>query len=201
MDRRKFVLSVGALAGGGSLALGTGAFSSVEAERDVGVTVADDASAYLGIQPGDGPNGNYVDTNDDDTLAINLTGDNDNIGDGLAGGEGLNTNAVTGISDLFEVQNQGTQPIDLEVSPLAFGDLDLDWFGVDGILGVLLVPQIGQVELDLNFDWTIPANMISISELAPGEAITFGLAAFAVPESAVDTVAVSDMIEITAEEQ
>lgn len=54
MDRRKFVLSVGALAGGGSLALGTGAFSSVEAERDVGVTVADDASAYLGIQPGTG---------------------------------------------------------------------------------------------------------------------------------------------------
>ncbi len=52
MDRRKFVLSVGALAGGGSLALGTGAFSSVEAERDVGVTVADDASAYLAFSRG-----------------------------------------------------------------------------------------------------------------------------------------------------
>lgn len=198
MQRRKFALSVGTLVAGGSLALGTGAFSSVEAERDVAVTVADDASAYLGIQPGDGPNGNYVDTTASDALAINLTGDNDNIGDGLAGGEGLNANAVTGIDDLFTIQNQGTQEIDLEVTPLAFGDVD--WLEFDGVLGVLLAPQAG--EIDIEVEWGIPpsVNVISLSTLSPGDEIDFGLVAFALPESAVDAVIVDDEIEITAEE-
>ncbi len=197
MERRKFVLSVGALAAGGSLTLGTGAFSSVEAERDVAVNVADDASAYLGIQPGDGPNGNYVDTTASDALAINLTGDNDNIGDGLAGGEGLNANAITGIADIFQVQNQGTQEIELEIAPLAFSDVDMSDF--DGILGVLLVPQIGQIDLGYDLSWEPAVNLISISTLSPGDEIEFSLVAFALPESAVDSVAIDDEIELTAE--
>ncbi|WP_226004278.1 hypothetical protein [Natrinema salinisoli] len=198
MERRKFVLSAGALAASGGIALGTGAFSNVEAERDVGVAVTDDSSAYLGIKPGDGPNGNYVDTTDSDALAINLTGDNDNIGSGLAGGEGLNANAVTGIADLFKIQNQGTQDIQLEVAPLAFADADFANF--DGVLGVLLVPQIGGVALDYDMSWSPPVNLISLSELSPGDEIDFSLAAFAIPESAVDSVEISDEIEITAEE-
>ncbi len=196
MERRKFVLSVGALAAGGSLTLGTGAFSSVEAERDVAVNVADDASAYLGIQPGDGPNGNYVDTTDSDALAINLTGDNDNIDDGLAGGKGLNANAITGIADIFEVQNQGTQEIELQVTPLAFGDVS--WQNFDGVLGVLLVPHAGSIDVEI--EWFPPSvNFISISTLSPGDEIEFSLVAFALPESAVDSVAVDDEIELTAE--
>ncbi|MFC4247264.1 hypothetical protein ACFOZ7_09685 [Natribaculum luteum] len=197
MERRKFVLSVGALAAGGSLTLGTGAFSSVEAERDVAVNVADDASAYLGIQPGDGPNGNYVDTTASNALAINLTGDNDNIGDGLAGGEGLNANAITGIADIFQVQNQGTQEIELQVTPLAFGDVS--WQNFDGVLGVLLVPHAGSIDVEI--EWGIPpsVNFISISTLSPGDEIEFSLVAFALPESAVDSVAVDDEIELTAE--
>lgn len=196
MDRRKFVLSVGTLAAG-SLGLGTGAFSSVEAERDVAVTVAEDANAYLGIQPGDGPNGNYADTTDAGELAINLTGDNDNIDDGLAGGQGINVNAVTGISDIFKIQNQGTQDIELEVAPLAFGDVNI--FAFDGVLGVLLVPQIGGMEFAYDESWDPSTNLISISELSPGDKIDFSLLAFAVPEDAVDSVAISDEIEITAE--
>lgn len=193
MERRKFVISAGALAAGGSLALGTGAFSSVEAERDVTVAVSEDASAYLGIQPGDGPNGDYADTTDSDALAINLTGDNDNVS-----GEGINANAVTGISDLFTIRNQGTQKIELQVAPLAFGDVD--WQDFDGVLGVLLVPQIGDTDLGFDLDWTLPVNLISISELEPGEEIDFSLLAFALPDTAVDSVEVSDEIEITAEE-
>ncbi|QRV13594.1 hypothetical protein JMJ58_11540 [Haloterrigena salifodinae] len=197
MERRNFVLSIGTLAAGGGLALGTGAFSSVQAERDVAVTVSEDASAYLGIQPGDGPNGNYVDTTDSDALAINLTGDNDNVGDGIAGGQGLNANAVTGIEDIFQIQNQGTQEVELRVTPLAFGDVD--WQDFNGVLGVLLVPQTGGIEIDLEWPpWE--SNFISISTLSPGEEIEFSLAAFALPETAVDSVAVNDEIEITAEE-
>ncbi|NUB89682.1 hypothetical protein HT576_01355 [Haloterrigena sp. SYSU A121-1] len=197
MERRNFVLSIGTLAAGGGLALGTGAFSSVRAERDVAVTVSEDASAYLGVQPGDGPNGNYADTTDSDALAITLTGDNDNVGDGIAGGQGLNANAVTGIEDIFQIQNQGTQEVELRVTPLAFGDVD--WQDFDGVLGVLLVPQAGEVGIDLEWPpWE--SNFVSISTLSPGEEIEFSLAAFALPETAVDSVAVNDEIEITAEE-
>lgn len=198
MERRKFVLSVGTLAAGGGVAIGTGAFSNVQAERDVAVTVSEDASAYLGIQPGDGPNGNYADTTGSDALAIDLTGDNGNIGSGIAGGEGVNANAITGIADLFTIQNQGTQEIDLEVAPLAFADVDFANF--DGLLGVLLVPQIGGVALDYDLSWTPSLNLVSISTLSPGDEINFSLVAFAVPDDAVGSVEISDQIEITAEE-
>lgn len=197
MNRRNFVLSVGALAGGG-IAIGTGAFSSVQAERDVAVTVADDASAYLGIRPGDGPNGDYVDETDGDALAVSLTEDNDNVGSGIAGGEGLNANAITGIADLFAVRNQGTQEIALQVAPLAFADAD---FGdSDAILGVLLVPQIGGVDERYDMSWTPRENFVSISTLSPGEEIDFSLAAFAAPDRAVGSVEIGDEIEITAAE-
>ncbi|WP_049921817.1 hypothetical protein [Halopiger djelfimassiliensis] len=197
MERRKIILSVGTLAAGGSIALGTGAFSSVEAERDVAVTVADDASAYLSIQPGNGPNGNYAETTGSDALAIDLTGDNDNIGSGIAGGEGLNTNAVTGIADLFRIQNRGTQEIELEVAPLIF--IDADRFGFDGLLGVFLVPHMGRFEPGLDLTWRPPLNVMSISELSPGDEIDFSVLAFALPEGAVDGVEIEDEIEITAQ--
>ncbi|RZV06290.1 hypothetical protein BDK88_3838 [Natrinema hispanicum] len=198
MERRKFVLSVGALAAGGSLTLGTGAFSSLEAERDVAVNVAADASAYLGIQPGDGPNGNYVDTTSSDALAINLTGDNNNIGNGLAGGQGLNANAITGIEDIFQVKNQGTQEIELKIAPIAFSDVDRTG-SEDKSLVVLLVPQIGRLEVRYDLSWEPSVNLMSISTLSPGDKIEFSLVAIALPDSAVDSVAIDDEIELTAE--
>ena len=206
MERRKFVLSVGTLAAGGSFALGTGAFSSVEAERDVSVTVAADASAYLGIQAVDGPNGEYVDTSDGDTLAINLTDSNDNVS---GGGEGINTNAVTAIDDVFEIRNQGTREIDAAVTPLAFGDLEGTIFppDVDGALAVLLVPQ-NPDEIDVDIEWGVvwpgipvpeDVTFTAIRNLGTGDAIRFGLLAMAVPETAVGTVDVSDEFVITGE--
>lgn len=200
MDRRKFVLSVGALAGGGSLALGTGAFSSVEAERDVGVTVADDASAYLGIQPGDGPNGDYADTTDNDALAVNLTDSNDNLV-----GEGINTNAVTTIGDVFQIRNQGTQDIDAAVTPLAFGDIDGQLFppNIDGALGVLLVPQnADRIGVEIEFGLTFPyidTSLIGIRGLSPGDSLRFGMVAVAIPSSAVGTVDVDDEFVVTGD--
>jgi hypothetical protein len=72
--------------------------------------LAEDASAYLGIQPTDQSNGNYVDTTSNDALAINFTDSNNNIGDGIAGGEGNqyncgNGDCVTEIADVFEICN------------------------------------------------------------------------------------------------
>lgn len=208
MDRRKFVTSVGALAGAGGLALSTGAFSNVEAERDVGVAVTEDASAYLGIQPADGPNGEYADTTGNDALAINLTGSNDGVS---GGGAGINTNAVTTVANVFEIQNRGTQDVDAAVTPLAFGDLEAQLFPPDleGALAVLLVPQ-NPDRIDVDVEWgvvlpglqiPVDVSVIAIKNLSPGDQLRFGLLAMAIPESAVGTVDVSDEFVITAEAQ
>lgn len=202
--------SVGVLAGGTGAAIGTGAFSSVEAERDVAVTVAEDANAYLGIEPMDGPNGNYVDTTSSDALAVNLTGSNDNVDDGIAGGTGLNTNAVTAIGDVFQIQNQGTQDVELAVTPLAFGDVDGTVFppAVDGALAVLLIPQ-NPDNIDVDIEWgtvwpgvPVPEDVsfIGIKDLSPGDALQFSLLGMAVPDSAVGSVSISDELMITAKE-
>jgi len=98
------MIGLGALTAGGSAAFGTEAFTSVEAERNVDVTIAGDQSAFVAIEPLSGANaGDYVDT-DGDTIGINLDSDSD------ASGEGVSQNAITQIEDLFRVVNQGSQP-------------------------------------------------------------------------------------------
>ncbi len=95
---------MGSLVAGGAAAMGTGAFTSVSAERTVNVSVADDSDAFLQIQPSDGANNAYADEsngtiefNIDDTAGVN--------------GEGLNDDARTIIRDIFNITNQGTQDV------------------------------------------------------------------------------------------
>src|SRR6056297_3620319 len=100
MERRKLLISIGALGAGGAAAFGTEAFTSIEAERNVDVSVAGDSSAYLAFEALDSSNGNdYVTTESDDTLSITLDGD------GSAGGSGVNQDAITQIEDLFKIVN------------------------------------------------------------------------------------------------
>ncbi|WP_128904681.1 DUF1102 domain-containing protein [Halorubrum amylolyticum] len=116
MERRKFVIGLGALASGSAAAVGTGAFTSVTATRDIDVEVADDASAYLRLQGTGGANSDYVtDDGDGGTLAISLdSGNSSDVGDG--GGEGVNPDAVTKIDNLFDIENQGTQEVDVSIT-------------------------------------------------------------------------------------
>jgi hypothetical protein len=108
-NRRKFLAGLGALASGSAAAVGTGAFTSVSANRDLSVAVADDADALLSIDDIDGsPNSAYVDTSGDG-VSISITTDIDN--DGTDEGTGLNNNALTKIQDLLRIENQGTQDV------------------------------------------------------------------------------------------
>jgi hypothetical protein len=106
---------MGALGAGGAVVTGTGAFTSVEANRDVSVQVADDANALLRMAPAGEGNDEYITTNGGE-LGINLTSSNQTD----EGGKGVNANATTVIADLFEIRNQGTQEIEVEVTPLSF---------------------------------------------------------------------------------
>lgn len=109
MKRRTVLIGVGATAAGGAV-VGSSAFTSVEAEREVSVDVAGDEDAFLRIAPVDGPNGAYA-TTDSGLLRIDLSDDNDDIQ-----GDGLNQNAVTTIRNVFEIANQGTQPVGVQIT-------------------------------------------------------------------------------------
>jgi hypothetical protein len=103
MQRRKFIAGMGSLAAAGAAGIGTGAFTSVSADRTLTVDVAGDASAYLALEPSDGPNAEFA-TETGDTLEINFT-------DSEEGGSGLNEDARTVIRDVFKITNQGTQDV------------------------------------------------------------------------------------------
>ena len=83
MNRRRLLAAFGAAAGASGI-LGTGAFTSVEADRSVSVEVADDADAFLAMERSNGPNGEFAETTGDGTIALALT-------DTDAGGTGLGT--------------------------------------------------------------------------------------------------------------
>jgi hypothetical protein len=130
MERRKFIIGAGSLAAGGAAAIGSGAFSSVEAERSLSVSIADDDTAYLKFDTdlGNSPDDNYEYSEiSNDEMSINF-GTND------AGGQGVNPNAVNHFDDVFALMNQGTEPVKiwfelgggldeyLDVYPIAGGE-------------------------------------------------------------------------------
>lgn len=171
MDRRTLLKALGVTGAGGAVITSTGAFTSVEAERDVAVTVAEDATGYLAIDDTGNDNDDYV-TDGNGEFGIDLTGSNTTSG----GGSGVNTNAVTVIEDLFEIQNQGSQAVDVEVSPLTFVDTNSG-----NTLIVLVVPE---------------TNFPTVN-LSPGNTETYSLVVDAYPGGT--GMEVEDEITITGE--
>jgi hypothetical protein len=108
-SRRSVLIGLGSLVAGGGALLGTGAFTTVEAERTVNVNTAGDGSAFLQLQPATengNDNGAYANQPDGETITITLNGNA-----GTSGGSGLNKNAKTTIRDIVQVTNNGTDPI------------------------------------------------------------------------------------------
>ena len=120
MERRKFVVGLGALASGSAAAMGTGAFTSVSADRSVDVNVEDDADAYLALTKAtdsggsNKPNAVYFDNSGDEHAV--------DFGDSGNSGLGVNPNADTVAESVFQIENQGTQPVDVSLSAPDTGD-------------------------------------------------------------------------------
>ena len=108
MQRRKFVVGLGALASGSAAAVGTGAFTSVEADRQVDVQVASDANAYLSLDNSGASNDAYFDASGDE-YAVDFA-------DSGNGGTGVNPNADTVAESVFTIENQGTQEVTVSLS-------------------------------------------------------------------------------------
>jgi hypothetical protein len=97
------------------LVAASGAFTSVEAERTAQVDVASDADAFLALAANTSNNNGIAYASDvaganDNQLSINLTST-------MNGGSGVNENALTTANYVFDVQNQGTQPVTVYLEP------------------------------------------------------------------------------------
>ncbi|WP_299331778.1 hypothetical protein [Haloplanus sp.] len=151
---------------------GTGAFTSVTADRDVSVAVADDTDAFLRIEqvPGS-PNSQQHVTQTDGELAIDVSGSGN-------GGSGVNIDGVTVFRDLFQVGNQGTQAVDVQVTPLSLVEAS----GANTTLVVLVVPQTDFPKVRVDTGETERYDMV-----------------VAATDDAVDATKLSDTISVVAE--
>ncbi|GAB3036851.1 hypothetical protein GCM10025298_27900 [Natronobiforma cellulositropha] len=116
---------MGTIVLGGGAALGSGAFSSVTAERSVTVHVEeDDAGALIGLVPnGDSA---YVRTDSDGVFEIDLA----SLGD-------INVDATVTITDAFTLENNAGESLDIsfelvESDGSAVTDFELTFVGSSG---------------------------------------------------------------------
>ncbi|OYR66920.1 hypothetical protein DJ79_10615 [Halorubrum ezzemoulense] len=126
MNRRKYLAALGVLGSGTAAAMGTGAFTSTSASRDVSVSVADDTNGYLGLSASPNENGEFasVDTSSGGDGEIAL-----DFGASDGGGSGVGLNSTYNFDDVFRIENQGTQTIYVWAN-FSGEDLDDDdiWF-------------------------------------------------------------------------
>jgi hypothetical protein len=104
-SRRKTLIGLAAIFSGGGVIAGSGAFSTVEAQRTVDVSTTGDSSSLLALS---GNTNSIVDT---ETVAGSdlLTIENSE----------LNERALTTFDDAFVVGNNGTNNVDFYVKPSA----------------------------------------------------------------------------------
>ena len=159
MERRKFIIGAGALATGSAAAVGTGAMSSVEAERTIDLGTADDSNALLAITLNDdydGNGGEYVTETDDGRFEISV--------------DNLNREAVTRFEDLFTVKNTGGQDLELWID-VDFGDATPNDDAEDPIRGNGK-DNWGPVEIEYNGDSIIGGVPQQAETTAPLDAGT-----------------------------
>lgn len=153
-NRRTTVIALGGLLAGGGALLGTGAFSTVTAERSVSLETAGYANAFLGLEIIDGEH----------VSQTNGTIDFDILAD-----------STTTFADLVNVRNNGTQ----DITSLRF-DFDVD--GADQP-DARVEDALRVVSDGTTIDAVDEANLLAESDagdadddvLAPGEAVPFGI--------------------------
>ena len=142
MERRKFVVGLGALAAGSGAAVGTGAFSSASTgDRTVEVEVTGDANAYLALEPvskgEQGGNGHFARINEDGELELVLDGSND-LGSedrlpDFQQGSGVNPDSTYKFDNVFRIGNQGPNTggglgeIDVWIESNTAANVDFYW--------------------------------------------------------------------------
>lgn len=108
MQRRKLVIGLGSIIAGGAAAIGIGAFTNTTADHNIEIAVADDADTFLQLEAMENsPNADAFVEEKNNTITIDITDS--------GGGDGLSPNVVTEIKDLFQIQNQGKQEVEVYI--------------------------------------------------------------------------------------
>ncbi len=106
MERRKFLIGAGSLAAGGAAALGSGAFTSVEAQREIELAIQPDGEgAYLDF-------GNTSQYANKSGGTLSLTFDEQA---NTSGGKGISSQANSTFEGVFSVYNNGTQEVSINI--------------------------------------------------------------------------------------
>ena len=185
-NRRNVLIGLGSLVAGGGALLGTGAFTSVEADRTVSVETTGDASALLALTPADHDDDQSTDDNpyvtgsDDGQIQINLDG---SIEGEETNATGLNENAKTVFNELVAITNNGTEAVD----SLSFS------ISTDGGADASLLSVI--------YDGSPVSNDTDVldSPINAGDDVTFGLEVDLLGDSTSDDLDAEFTLTITAE--
>ena len=178
-NRRNVLIGLGGIVATGGAVLGTGAFTTVTAERTVNVETAGDASAFLGLEPAarnGTPENPYVEQTDAGTVQISLENPN---GDNGANATGVNVNAETVFRNLVTITNNGTQDIvNLELEFIEQGS-DLSNPNLSNTFQFTTSSTDSDTaevdELVNNSDILADPTPDNDGSLTPGESINFGI--------------------------
>lgn len=127
MKRRNFLLGAGSIAAAGTAVLGSGAFTTAEATRDVEVSVTTDENAFLSLFPNDEYEGANGTTS---PFAVTRSGPGKlklAFGDSGNGGAGVAPNSTYFFEQrIFNIVNQGTTDVGVTIDQIDQPDPDND---------------------------------------------------------------------------
>lgn len=174
MNRRRLLKSAIPLAGGLATTIGSGAFSSVQAERSVEVAVVDDDQAYLRLEAKDST-GSVRAEDSTGQLRFFIPGLNSQ-----ADGTGVAPNSVHIFDPLVRVENLGDDPVELfSETPSSIPD------------------QFDRISLTVSGD-PVDSEADAV-ELSTGGSISCGLLIETAPDASVTDDRIKSSIKIRAD--
>lgn len=161
MKRRNLIAGIGAAVTGAGGILGTGAFTSVNADRTATVAVAQENESFLAIFPSDGQPNSAFATQGAGNGAEEIGFDFNGSGGTSAGSQGVGTDSTYIFDDVFRVENRGTQDVYVDISSLIDIPLE-DGSGSPGDVTLKFIAEDGSGNRTVidgsNADLTVPVG-------------------------------------------
>ena len=177
MKRRTAILSLGGLVASGGAAMGTGAFTSVKAERTLEVNIQNDENAYLALLPATADGSAVENSSEGGRTPLAQESPFARI-DQQSGRleltvNALNADAVTEIPSLFRVENQGTNEVGvfLEAGDGSANPGVLDFFGLKDGSRVDLGDESNPVPLAVGDEAIVVGMTFNTQGIDPGDPI------------------------------
>ncbi|MFD1599662.1 hypothetical protein [Halobellus rarus] len=193
MERRKFVIGLGALASGSAAAMGTGAFTAAELDgREANIGVVDDTNGLIGLEAGDSELVSNDGGSNDNELVINFNPDGP--GDGVNPNSKYQVGGLGGIGNLDEVP--GNPTLDTTVEDVAIDtDSDIEDHYAFKLLNQSGSDQAIEVAYEANEDFPSEAEVYMVSQYEEGQddsEQTSALIASATPDAREASIIYSD---------